>query len=188
VNAPEPDPRDSPLAESAWFDRAGPRGFTAVGAVLGLAVALVVVEYISPAKPVAAAPSPAVDSMGQAPSAVSPSQAESTGTGQGGASRATTASPVRRDGDGADPPATRAADAGSPVPMPLVSAPPVPANPPTLSTRENDSSPTSRVPAPSYTAPSSSYSGGGTVHVRGYYRKNGTYVQPHTRSAPHRRR
>jgi hypothetical protein len=22
------------------------------------------------------------------------------------------------------------------------------------------------------------------VHVRGYYRKNGTYVAPHTRSAP----
>ncbi len=26
-----------------------------------------------------------------------------------------------------------------------------------------------------------------TVHVRGYYRRDGTYVQPHTRSAPHRR-
>jgi hypothetical protein len=26
-----------------------------------------------------------------------------------------------------------------------------------------------------------------TVHVNGYVRKNGTYVQPHTRSAPHRR-
>jgi hypothetical protein len=39
--------------------------------------------------------------------------------------------------------------------------------------------------APSYTPPS--YSGGGTVHVRGYYRKDGTYVRPHTRSAPRRR-
>jgi len=29
---------------------------------------------------------------------------------------------------------------------------------------------------------------GGPVHVRGYYRKNGTYVSPHTRSAPSRRR
>ena len=27
----------------------------------------------------------------------------------------------------------------------------------------------------------------GTVHVRGYYRKNGTYVKPHNRSAPRRR-
>lgn len=28
---------------------------------------------------------------------------------------------------------------------------------------------------------------GGTVHVKGYYRKNGTYVRPHTRSAPRKR-
>jgi hypothetical protein len=32
----------------------------------------------------------------------------------------------------------------------------------------------------------SSYSGGGTVHVRGYYRKNGTYVAPYTRRAARR--
>jgi hypothetical protein len=30
--------------------------------------------------------------------------------------------------------------------------------------------------------------GGGAVYVRGYYRKNGTYVSPHTRSAPRSRR
>lgn len=29
---------------------------------------------------------------------------------------------------------------------------------------------------------------GGPVNVQGYYRKNGTYVRPHTRSAPSRRR
>jgi len=34
---------------------------------------------------------------------------------------------------------------------------------------------------------SSSYSGG-TVHVKGYYRKNGTYVRSYTRRAPSRRR
>jgi hypothetical protein len=28
---------------------------------------------------------------------------------------------------------------------------------------------------------------GGTVQVKGYYRKNGTYVRPYTRSAPSRR-
>jgi hypothetical protein len=33
---------------------------------------------------------------------------------------------------------------------------------------------------------SSSYSGGGRVYVREYWRKDGTYVQAHTRSAPHR--
>lgn len=30
-------------------------------------------------------------------------------------------------------------------------------------------------------------SSGGSVNVKGYYRKNGTYVKPHTRSAPKRR-
>ena len=33
----------------------------------------------------------------------------------------------------------------------------------------------------------SSSSSGKTVNVKGYYRKNGTYVKPHTRSAPRRR-
>jgi hypothetical protein len=31
---------------------------------------------------------------------------------------------------------------------------------------------------------SKSYKSSGDVHVRGYYRKNGTYVQPHYRSHP----
>jgi len=35
----------------------------------------------------------------------------------------------------------------------------------------------------SYSYPSSSK----TVNVKGYYRKNGTYVSPHTRSAPRRK-
>ena len=46
-----------------------------------------------------------------------------------------------------------------------------------------------------YSYSSSSYSGssgysgtgGGSVYVRGYYRKDGTYVRPHTRSRPTRR-
>lgn len=33
----------------------------------------------------------------------------------------------------------------------------------------------------------SSSSSGGSVHVKGYTRKDGTYVKPHTRSAPRRR-
>jgi hypothetical protein len=33
---------------------------------------------------------------------------------------------------------------------------------------------------------SSSYNSGGSVNVKGYYRKSGTYVQPHTRRAPSR--
>lgn len=47
------------------------------------------------------------------------------------------------------------------------------------------------IPPPSYdygsTGRYSSYNSG-DVHVRGYYRKDGTYVAPHTRSAPHRHR
>lgn len=39
----------------------------------------------------------------------------------------------------------------------------------------------------SYKSPSPSTSSGGTVNVKGYYRKDGTYVRPHTRSAPKRR-
>jgi hypothetical protein len=37
----------------------------------------------------------------------------------------------------------------------------------------------------SYTSNPSS--GGGQVKVKGYYRKNGTYVKPHTRSSPRRK-
>ena len=35
--------------------------------------------------------------------------------------------------------------------------------------------------------PKTSSTSGGTVHVKGYYRKNGTYVKPHTRSSPKRK-
>lgn len=40
----------------------------------------------------------------------------------------------------------------------------------------------------SYKSSSSQSSSSGTVNVKGYYRKNGTYVKPHTRSAPSRRK
>ncbi|HEX8396392.1 MAG TPA: thermonuclease family protein [Pyrinomonadaceae bacterium] len=40
--------------------------------------------------------------------------------------------------------------------------------------------------SPSYSSPSTS-SPGGTVQVRGYFRKDGTYVRPHTRRAPRSR-
>lgn len=50
----------------------------------------------------------------------------------------------------------------------------------------------SYTPAKSYnTTPSYNYtpstSSGGTVHVKGYTRKDGTYVSPHTRSTPRRK-
>ena len=48
-----------------------------------------------------------------------------------------------------------------------------------VATDEPASSPTGTPASP---APSTST--GGEVHVKGYYRKDGTYVRPHTRSAP----
>ena len=38
-----------------------------------------------------------------------------------------------------------------------------------------------------YARMSKSKTGGGPVYVRGFTRKDGTYVQPHTRSSPHSR-
>lgn len=70
----------------------------------------------------------------------------------------------------------------------------------------NQSSGSGYTPPSDYTAPATSYTytpppsydygstgryssyNSGDVHVRGYYRKDGTYVSPHTRSAPHRHR
>lgn len=43
-------------------------------------------------------------------------------------------------------------------------------------------------PAPSPDASSTAGSGNGLVHVDGYYRKDGTYVRPHTRQPPSRSR
>ncbi|WP_343675139.1 hypothetical protein [Chitinophaga sp.] len=50
-----------------------------------------------------------------------------------------------------------------------------------------DYRPDNVVSAPARTTSSSTGSSGGSVHVNGYYRKNGTYVRPYTRSAPSRR-
>jgi hypothetical protein len=46
--------------------------------------------------------------------------------------------------------------------------------------------PASATTRPSYDTPGRSTSSSGSVHVRGYYRKDGTYVRPHTRSRPRR--
>ncbi|ROI05044.1 MULTISPECIES: hypothetical protein [unclassified Chryseobacterium] len=57
----------------------------------------------------------------------------------------------------------------------------------------NYTSSNSYIPSKTYNNPTSSYnytpstSSGGTVHVKGYTRKDGTYVSPHTRSSPRRR-
>ena len=50
-----------------------------------------------------------------------------------------------------------------------------------------NSSSSSSSSSSSYNKSSTKTSSGGTVQVKGYTRKNGTYVAPHTRSAPRRR-
>lgn len=61
--------------------------------------------------------------------------------------------------------------------------------PPAVVDSESATSPTPLVPEPSErVSPSTSTPSttGGPVQVRGYYRKDGTYVRPHTRRAPRR--
>jgi len=45
----------------------------------------------------------------------------------------------------------------------------------------------SSTPGRDYSSPGQSTKGGGEVKVKGYYRKDGTYIRPHTRSAPKRK-
>jgi endonuclease YncB( thermonuclease family) len=64
-------------------------------------------------------------------------------------------------------------------PKPIVAAHPPAAPPKHIVNKE-----------PTYVAPersSKADNSDGEVHVRGYYRKNGTYVEPHTRSRPHKK-
>ncbi len=49
---------------------------------------------------------------------------------------------------------------------------------------DSTTSETPKEAAPTYNTPSSTYSAPKTVQVKGYTRKDGTYVAPHTRSAP----
>jgi len=59
-----------------------------------------------------------------------------------------------------------------------------------LSTKSNGSSTINTGSSTTYSSSKDTtynYSSGGTVQVKGYYRKDGTYVRPHTRSAPKRK-
>lgn len=57
-----------------------------------------------------------------------------------------------------------------------------------FSTHSGSPSPTPSYGSSSYSGSSRSSASGGSVHVRGYYRKNGTYVAPYSRSSPSRRK
>jgi hypothetical protein len=165
----------------AWFDAVGARGFASLGAALGLVLSLAMVWQGSPPVPAAQAEvkSPPVNQTEQAA------------------------------GDEARPSVAPKVQASLPVsPQPLVSAPTVEVTPITIPSPVAASSPAPRSSAPAdrpdpetdagTTAPStppdggfsgsssSSGSSGGSVHVRGYTRKNGTYVAPYTRRSSRR--
>jgi hypothetical protein len=57
---------------------------------------------------------------------------------------------------------------------------------PTKSNYSSTANSTYKTPS-NYTTRNSSTNSSGTVHVKGYTRKDGTYVRPHTRSAPKRK-
>jgi hypothetical protein len=59
--------------------------------------------------------------------------------------------------------------------------------PPNLSTNSPNVKPSQPASNSSRSSAAPTYSPARTVNVRGYYRKDGTYVRPHTRSAPRRR-
>lgn len=82
----------------------------------------------------------------------------------------------------AAPTASPSAAPRAPWPPPTVSAPS------TAAERQEAPASTSALSSatPSASSASSDSSRGGTVNVRGYTRKDGTYVPPHTRSAPRR--
>ena len=200
----------SPVDARAWFEVVGARGFAAIGALTGLALGLFIVLVLIPAPsaatPLAVADQPALSSARPTVSAEttnSPAFSTPTLTDTRPASSMVTAT-QRVDPETPPEPLETSSQAKTFV-TPFVSAP-VSSEPRSSSYRASEAAgaicgyPTASGPCQNhvkdsgycylhksqvYLAPSSS--GGGTVHVRGYYRKNGTYVSPHTRSAPRRR-
>jgi hypothetical protein len=165
-----------------WFDAVGARGFASLGAALGLVLSLAMVWQTAPPAPASQAEvkSPAVNLIEQAA------------------------------GDEGRPSVAPKVPASPPVsPQPLVSAPPVEVTPiaipspapvsspapPSSAPSADSSAPETDPGTPTPTTPtdggfsgssSSSGSSGGSVHVRGYTRKNGTYVAPYTRRSSRR--
>lgn len=200
-----PDTRshaDSRALSPPWFERIGASGFAGLGATVGLAISLLLVSSAAreaPAAPDQVAPRTAVhvSAPGASP-APSPPMPQPVPTPAEALTQLPAPAPPPRA------PLLVPAPAAPPATVASVTAVPDTA---TLEPSERSSASTCgyitasgepcrnpvsrggycylhRAPDPT---PSYSGSTGGTVHVRGYYRKNGTYVRPHTRSAPRRR-
>jgi hypothetical protein len=164
----------------AWYEEIGARGLASLGALSGLIVSLMIV--FATAAPLPARPSERGTKQrteGKKPESVETIPASPTSSGRVAPQQPRVSDQTSEAaGSVATPPN---AVSTNPV-RPLISAlePERSASEPapTFSSDTSSSGPTA--------APSWSGSANGTVQVRGYYRKNGTYVQPHTRRSPRR--
>jgi hypothetical protein len=172
---------ESGLAQShksnPWFEAFGARGFASVGAALGLTLSLILVWSTAPPLPAAAAQPksrPVVQAEKPPSEEVKPSVT---------AKQALLANPQPL----VSAPKAQVSLVASPPSrvVPTTSPRPLPSSP---AAERSDSETPSSPPTYGGASESSSGSGGGTVDVRGYYRKNGTYVSPHTRRSPGGRR
>jgi hypothetical protein len=200
-----------------WFERIGAGGFAAAGAVIGLALSLLLVSTAATEAPAASARQASAYIAAQ-PSA--PTAAPIPAAPEPKPAPVPTQAPTQLPIPAEQPAIVARAPAQAPPPQawlsvatasdsPFTARPTPPSvpdrGPPAPTARaatatcsyitasgEPCRNPVSgggfchlhRAPDP---APSYSPSTGGTVHVRGYYRKDGTYVRPHTRSSPRRR-
>jgi hypothetical protein len=180
--------KESGLAQShesnAWFEAIGSRGFASLGAALGLAFSLVLVWATAPSLP--AAPSrPKTSPVVQAEKPPS-EEVKASVT----AKQALLASPLPLVS--APRPHTSLVVSHPSSTVPTSASAPLLSTPPAEQSGPGDSTSKSTPSTPEYgrsseSSASPSGSRGGTDHVRGYYRKNGTYVQPYTRGSPRRR-
>ena len=180
--------KESRLAQShesnAWFEAFGSRGFAFLGAALGLAFSLVLVW--ATASPLPAAPSrPKTSPVVQAEKPPSEEEKASVTAKQALLARPQplVSAPRPHASLAVSPPSSTAPTSAS---APLLSTPPAEqSDPGDLTSKPTPSTPEYGRSSESSASPSGS--SGGTVHVPGYYRKNGTYVQPYTRGSPRRR-
>jgi hypothetical protein len=180
-------------ATADWFERSVKAAFVGGGALIGLLMALLVLAVTGIGRsstqprvePVAAVPEaearPVVAQPAEAPVTANPAPADAPER-PGTIAESDSAGRRWAESDsGSDPGAGSRTTADAADPLDRPAAPP-------------PSAVGAAATAPAYSGPSTSmgsagsYSSDGRVHVRGYYRKDGTYVRPHTRSYPRSRK
>jgi hypothetical protein len=206
---------NAPVVPLAWFEQIGASGFAGMGAAIGLAFSLLLVWAAAPESPAAPGEPRAPSAVQARPATVAPAPPGPTPQTSPAPPEVLTQHPIPAEPPVAV--ATAPSPVSPPQAALSVLTPAVPSassGPTVVVADQATSEPPAR---PSTTIcgyltvsgepcrnpvsgggycylhrakgpmPSSTGSTGGTAHVRGYYRKDGTYVRPHTRSAPRRR-